>query len=99
MQDQDGESSNVCQFCGTAFYVSPEVLHDRPASRASDLWALGCLIFQEQLNFCRFQCFSGSRINDILLLLLQMFTGRAPFVAENDYLTFQMVRLTVKICC
>ncbi|KAL8007313.1 putative mitogen-activated protein (MAP) kinase kinase kinase Ssk2/Ssk22 [Plasmopara halstedii] len=65
-KDQDGESSEVCQFCGTASYVSPEVLHDQPASRASDLWALGCLIFQ-------------------------MFTGRAPFVGENDYLTFQVI--------
>uniref|UniRef100_M4BL27 non-specific serine/threonine protein kinase n=1 Tax=Hyaloperonospora arabidopsidis (strain Emoy2) TaxID=559515 RepID=M4BL27_HYAAE len=65
-QDQDGESSDVCQFCGTASYVSPEVLHDEPASRAADLWAMGCLIFQ-------------------------MFTGRAPFVAENDYLTFQVI--------
>jgi 3-phosphoinositide dependent protein kinase-1 len=46
MQDQDGENSDVCQFCGTASYVSPEVLHDKPAARAADLWALGCLIFQ-----------------------------------------------------
>lgn len=65
-KDQDGESSDVCQFCGTASYVSPEVLHDKPASRAADLWAVGCLIFQ-------------------------MFTGRAPFVGENDYLTFQVI--------
>ncbi|KAI9906180.1 hypothetical protein PsorP6_004702 [Peronosclerospora sorghi] len=65
-QDQNCESSDVCQFCGTALYVSPEVLHDEPAGRAADLWALGCLVYQ-------------------------MFTGRAPFVAENDYLTFQVI--------
>ncbi|XP_074094693.1 phosphoinositide-dependent kinase 1 isoform X1 [Cotesia typhae] len=33
-------------FVGTAQYVSPEILTDKPASRASDLWALGCIIYQ-----------------------------------------------------
>lgn len=37
------------QFCGTVSYVSPEVLHDKPATRACDLWALGCIIFQVRL--------------------------------------------------
>lgn len=45
-QDQDGERGDICQFCGTASYVSPEILHDKPATRAVDLWAMGCLIFQ-----------------------------------------------------
>ncbi|KAG8229403.1 hypothetical protein J437_LFUL000924 [Ladona fulva] len=33
-------------FVGTAQYVSPELLTDKAASRSSDLWALGCLIYQ-----------------------------------------------------
>ncbi|GAB5591925.1 3-phosphoinositide dependent protein kinase-1 [Umbelopsis nana] len=33
-------------FVGTAEYVSPELLSAREASKASDFWALGCIIYQ-----------------------------------------------------
>ncbi|XP_048516309.1 3-phosphoinositide-dependent protein kinase 1 isoform X2 [Athalia rosae] len=33
-------------FVGTAQYLSPEILKDRNASRSSDLWAFGCIIYQ-----------------------------------------------------
>ncbi|KAK9502611.1 hypothetical protein O3M35_011349 [Rhynocoris fuscipes] len=33
-------------FVGTAQYVSPELLTDKTAHYASDLWALGCIIYQ-----------------------------------------------------
>lgn len=33
-------------FVGTAQYVSPEVLQNSPTTPASDLWALGCIIYQ-----------------------------------------------------
>ncbi|KAI5299589.1 palmitoyltransferase akr1, partial [Ascosphaera pollenicola] len=33
-------------FVGTAEYVSPELLMDKCACKASDLWAFGCIIYQ-----------------------------------------------------
>ncbi|KAI5292626.1 pkb-activating kinase-like protein, partial [Ascosphaera acerosa] len=33
-------------FVGTAEYVSPELLLDKNACKASDLWAFGCIIYQ-----------------------------------------------------
>ncbi|KAL1918145.1 uncharacterized protein VTP21DRAFT_3411 [Calcarisporiella thermophila] len=33
-------------FVGTAEYVSPELLNQQPACKASDYWALGCILYQ-----------------------------------------------------
>ena len=33
-------------FVGTAYYVSPEMLKQNVAGPASDIWALGCIIFR-----------------------------------------------------
>ncbi|XP_044005061.1 3-phosphoinositide-dependent protein kinase 1 isoform X1 [Aphidius gifuensis] len=33
-------------FVGTAQYVSPEILTNKKVTRAADLWALGCIIYQ-----------------------------------------------------
>ena len=33
-------------FCGTPYYVSPEMLESTLSHPASDMWALGCIIFR-----------------------------------------------------
>eukprot|EP00004_Rigifila_ramosa_P024182 TRINITY_DN6939_c0_g1_i1.p1 TRINITY_DN6939_c0_g1~~TRINITY_DN6939_c0_g1_i1.p1 ORF type:complete len:534 (+),score=94.37 TRINITY_DN6939_c0_g1_i1:191-1603(+) len=41
----EGVSRSV-SFVGTADYVSPEVLGSKSAVKASDIWALGCVLYQ-----------------------------------------------------
>ncbi|KAK5671498.1 serine/threonine protein kinase [Batrachochytrium dendrobatidis] len=40
------EPSRRASFVGTAEYCSPELLNDREASHASDVWAIGCIMYQ-----------------------------------------------------
>ncbi|KAF2116228.1 kinase-like domain-containing protein [Lophiotrema nucula] len=40
------ESDRAQSFVGTAEYVSPELLTDKNACKASDLWAFGCIMYQ-----------------------------------------------------
>eukprot|EP00043_Microstomoeca_roanoka_P019440 m.218731 g.218731 ORF g.218731 m.218731 type:complete len:401 (+) comp16994_c4_seq2:595-1797(+) len=40
------ESDRNDSFVGTAQYVSPELLSEKSAGKSSDLWALGCIMYQ-----------------------------------------------------
>ena len=40
------ETDRATSFVGTAEYVSPELLLEKNACKASDLWAFGCIIYQ-----------------------------------------------------
>lgn len=41
-------------FVGTALYISPEMLHENKFYPASDLWALGCIIYQMRVGVTPF---------------------------------------------
>ncbi|XP_067238596.1 3-phosphoinositide-dependent protein kinase 1a isoform X2 [Chanodichthys erythropterus] len=42
----DSTQTRANSFVGTAQYVSPELLTEKSACKSSDLWALGCIIYQ-----------------------------------------------------
>ncbi|XP_059835678.1 3-phosphoinositide-dependent protein kinase 1-like isoform X1 [Hemitrygon akajei] len=42
----DNTQARANSFVGTAQYVSPELLTEKSACKSSDLWALGCIIYQ-----------------------------------------------------
>lgn len=45
--NENGETRDAANsFVGTAEYVSPELLTEKSACKSSDLWALGCIIYQ-----------------------------------------------------
>lgn len=45
-KDDDNDAAASSSFVGTAEYVSPELLNEKVASAASDIWAVGCIIYQ-----------------------------------------------------
>ncbi|XP_077305228.1 3-phosphoinositide-dependent protein kinase 1 [Lithobates pipiens] len=42
----DTRQARANSFVGTAQYVSPELLTEKSACKSSDLWALGCIVYQ-----------------------------------------------------
>lgn len=44
--DSTSTENRANSFVGTAEYVSPELLTDKSACKASDMWAFGCIIYQ-----------------------------------------------------
>ncbi|KAJ1672132.1 serine/threonine protein kinase, partial [Spiromyces aspiralis] len=45
-QASSGSEKRANSFVGTAEYVSPELLKDKAVTKASDVWAIGCIAYQ-----------------------------------------------------
>ncbi|KAI1435606.1 kinase-like domain-containing protein [Xylaria sp. CBS 124048] len=45
-RSKEQDDNRATSFVGTAEYVSPELLTNKNACKASDLWAFGCIIYQ-----------------------------------------------------
>ena len=44
-------TSHAITFIGTPYYVSPEMCQNKPYNEKSDIWALGCILY-ELITFC-----------------------------------------------
>lgn len=53
--EEDFNRSDRDSFVGTPLYVSPEMLQETTSLPASDLWALGCIIYQMHVGKVPFE--------------------------------------------
>lgn len=59
---------NALSMVGTAFYLSPEICLGRAYNHKSDMWALGCVLYE--LLTLR-HAFSASHINGIMVKIIR----------------------------
>lgn len=50
-------------FTGTQQFMAPETMRGEPYSRAVDIWALGCLVYQLAVGTCPFEFYSKQQCN------------------------------------
>lgn len=62
---------------GTPYYASPEVWQDRPYDLKSDIWSLGCVLYE----MCALQ--PPFRGNDMQQLFRKICEGRVPLLPSN----------------
>ncbi|KAG1684821.1 3-phosphoinositide-dependent protein kinase 1 [Nymphon striatum] len=70
-------------FVGTAEYVSPELLTNKCVHESSDLWALGCIIYQMLSGSPPFQAANEYLIFQKILKLDYVFTDEFSSVAKD----------------
>ena len=77
------ESERAVSFVGTAEYVSPELLTDKNACKASDLWAFGCIIYQLLAGRPPFKAGNEYQTFQKIVALDYVFPDGFPEVAQD----------------
>ena len=77
LQALSTQTNMAATVCGTPFYFSPELIQSEPYREASDVWALGVLLF-ELLTLVR--PFNG---NNIAVLALNITKGKYASMART----------------
>lgn len=62
---------------GTPYYASPEVWKDQPYGTKSDMWSLGCVLYEMAAQRPPFTA------NDIQSLYKKVMTGNFPRIPNN----------------
>lgn len=81
--EPDRQMRHKGTFVGTAAYVSPEVLNNQPASEVSDLWAVGCMLYQFLIGQPPFKGESEYIIFQKILTLAVDMPSRIPQSARD----------------
>jgi len=70
-------------FVGTAQYVSPEMLNEKESSPSSDLWAIGCILYQMLEGNPPFQARSDYALFQKILKLEFEYPSDFPTIAKD----------------
>lgn len=80
----DGSCDLARTVVGTPYYMSPELFSDQPYNHKSDIWALGCCVYEMATLK---HAFSARNINALMIKIVQ---GQVP-----PYMSFGIVSMRV----
>lgn len=83
MEGFDEQPRIMNTFAGTPLYVSPEMLNDNLATYGSDLWALGCIIYQCLIGKPPFQGAEEVQLYKMILSLTYNMPDDVPEPAKD----------------
>ncbi|XP_051812878.1 serine/threonine-protein kinase Nek11 [Acanthochromis polyacanthus] len=76
-----GSCDLATTFTGTPFYMSPEVLNHQGYDSKSDVWALGCLLYE---MCCLTHAFQGPNFMSVLMRIVEGETPTLPSTYSAD---------------
>merc|ERR1711988_734199 len=77
----DGTAEYAKTCIGTPFYLSPEVWENKPYSNKSDIWAMGCVLYE--LTTLR-HAFEAGCLKNLMLRILRGSYPAIPSKYSND---------------